>query len=109
MSKQNSLVIRVSNGEVREKAVMKGSPEIVVKDVITSSLPKWDPRKSDLLVSKYDLGSDDRVRVYIISFKGEWRGDNYVESEVLAVMPYAGDDAYVEEVIDSLREYTKTG
>ncbi len=109
MDRLNSLVIRVSKGEVLEKVVMEGSPELIVKEVITSSLPKWDPRKSDLLVSKYDLGSENGVRVYVISFKGEWRGNNYIESEVLAVMPYTGDDAYVAEVIDSLREYTKTG
>jgi len=120
------LILRVENGEVKEKSVVEGDMHSVLKNTVVKALDYWDPTKSDLVVMRhsheiqvqlpltkeqYELYSRFNLRrlgdraaftipLYIVSYENEWRGEELVDTKIFVVSPYI--DERVEEEVTRL-------
>jgi len=120
------LVLRVENGEVKERTVVEGDLHAVLRSTVVKALDYWDPTKSDLVVMRhsheiqvqlpltkeqYELYSKFKLRrlgdraaftipLYVVSYENEWRGEELVDTKIFVVSPYI--DSRVEEEITKL-------
>ncbi|MEM0026575.1 MAG: DUF2286 domain-containing protein [Ignisphaera sp.] len=120
------LVLRAELGEIKEKNIVEGEFNNVLKDVVMKALNIWEPQKSDLIVMKhkheiniklpikkeqYDLYSQLNLRrkgdvatveviVYLVSFENQWIDDNIIDSKVFIVAPYI--DEFISEKVEEL-------
>ena len=120
------LVLRAELGEIKEKNIVEGEFNNVLKDVVMKALTIWEPQKSDLIVMRhkheisiklpirkeqYDLYSQLNLRrkgdvatvevtVYLVSFENQWIDDNIIDSKVFIVAPYI--DEFISEKIEEL-------
>jgi len=120
------LVLRAELGEIKEKNVVEGDFNNVLKDVVMKALSLWEPQKSDLIVVKhrheiniklpikkeqYDLYSQLNLRrkgdvatievlIYLVSFENQWIDNDIIDSKVFLVAPYIDD--FISEKIEDL-------
>lgn len=120
------LILRSELGEIKERSIVEGELNSVLKDVVIKALNIWEPQKSDLIVMKhkheiniklpikkeqYDLYSQLNLRrkgdvatievlVYLVSFENQWIDNNIVDSKVFIVAPYI--DEFISEKIEEL-------
>jgi Uncharacterized protein conserved in archaea len=125
-------VMRAELGEIKEKNLVEGDFNKVLKDVVVKALGLWDPQKSDLIIMKhrqeinvklpiskeqYELYSQYNLRrkgdyatfeipVYLISFENEWVDDSIFDSKVFVVAPYIDD--YCTEKVEELAKSITT-
>jgi hypothetical protein len=124
-------VMRAELGEIKEKTLVDGDFNKVLKDIVIKALELWDPQKSDLIIMRhkqeinvklpiskeqYELYSQYNLRrkgdyaafeipVYLISFENEWIDDSIFDSKVFVVAPYI-DDYCMEKVEELARSIT---
>lgn len=103
----STVVAHVELGELREHRVVESSVEDVVRNLLFEVLSLWDPRRSDLVVTREKL-SDIKpelveyrdIDVYIVSYDIEWRGDSVIDKRFFIVMKNLGEVS--TEVISEL-------
>jgi hypothetical protein len=125
------LIVQSEEGKVKEKQVIEGKLENVLKEVVVKALNFWDPRRSDLVVVKhkhevgvqlplkkeqYELYSQFNLRrvgdkavfeipIYVVSYENEWVEDGIRDSKVFVVAPYI-DDATASSIIELAESIT---
>lgn len=106
------IVARVELGELKESRTLEGTLEETVRKVLLEALALWDPRKSDLVVTrenlvdiKPELAEYRDARVYVISYDIEWRGENVVDRKFFVVMEDLGEVSM--EVIGELADLSR--
>lgn len=82
----------------------------VVKEVVVELLKTWDPERHDLIITRHESSElselKERVPVYVLSPSSEWRGEELVEREIIAVFPYVSEEL-TNEILETLTEYSK--
>lgn len=125
------LVIRAEEGEIKDRQIMEGELNSILKNVILKTLEIWDPVKSDLIIvrhkqeitirlpitrEQYEMYSQFNLKrkgdsasfeipVYLISFENQWIDDNIVDSKVFIVSPYI-DDYVAEKIVELAKNVT---
>jgi|YelNatPaOPRAMG01_1025707.scaffolds.fasta_scaffold23557_3 hypothetical protein len=106
------LVARIELGEVKDKKVVEGSVEEVVRSLMMDVLELWDPKKSDLVVTKEklsdikpELSDYGDVDVYVISYDIEWKDENVVDRRFFVVVKDLGNAS--SEVVEELATLSK--
>lgn len=101
------LIARIELGEVKDREVVEGNVEEVVRNLMVRALELWDPKKSDLVVTKErltdikpELSNYGDLDVYIVSYDIEWRDNNVVDRKFFVVMKDLGEVS--SEVIEEL-------
>ncbi len=109
----STVVARVELGEVRERRIVETSVEEAVRSLLFEVLGFWDPKASDLVVTRERL-SDIKpelaeqygdVDIYIVSYDIEWRGDVVVDKRFFVVMKNVG--GVVDEVLSELADLSR--
>jgi hypothetical protein len=119
------LVVQAEEGKVKDKQVLEGKLENVLKDTVIKALNIWDPQRSDLVVVKhkhevgiqlplkreqYELYSQFNLRrvgdkaifeipIYVVSYENEWVEDSIRDSKVFVVAPYI-DETTASSIIE---------
>ena len=125
-------IMRAELGEIKEKILVEGDLNKVLKDVVLKALELWDPQKSDLIIMRhkqeisvklpiskeqYELYSQYNLKrkgdyasfeipVYLISFENEWINDSVFDSKIFIVAPYI--DNYSMEKLEELAKNITT-
>lgn len=101
------LIARIELGEVKGREVVEGSVEEVVRSLMVRALELWDPKKSDLVVTrekladiKPELSDYGDLDVYIVSYDIEWIDSNVVDRRFFVVMKDLGEVS--SEIIEEL-------
>ncbi len=101
------LIARIELGEVKGREVVEGSVEDVVRSLMVRALELWDPKKSDLVVTrekladiKPELSDYGDLDVYIVSYDIEWIDSNVVDRRFFVVMKDLGEVS--SEIIEEL-------
>lgn len=101
------LIARIELGEVKGREVVEGSVEEVVRSLMVRALELWDPKKSDLVVTrekladiKPELSNYGDLDVYIVSYDIEWIDSNVVDRRFFVVMKDLGEVS--SEIIEEL-------
>lgn len=109
----STVVAHVELGELKEHRIVESSTEDTVRNLLFEVLALWDPRKSDLVVTreklsdiKPELVEHGDVDVYIVSYDIEWRDDSVVDKRFFVVMKNLGDAS--TEVISELVNLSRT-
>ncbi|MEM2208407.1 MAG: DUF2286 domain-containing protein [Sulfolobales archaeon] len=103
----STIVAHVELGELREQKLVESSVEDAVRNLLFEVLNLWDPRRSDLVVTrerlldiKPELAEYGDVDVYVVSYDIEWRDDSVVDKRFFIVMKNLGEVS--TEVISEL-------
>lgn len=96
----------LKNLEVRETTAIGD----VVKEVVAELLKTWDPDRHDLIITRHESSElskfKENIPVYVLSPSSEWRGEELVEKEIIAVFPYVSEEL-TNEILETLAEYSK--
>ncbi len=106
-------IARVELGEVRERRVVEASVEEAVRSLLFEVLGLWNPRESDLVVTKERLSTIKPelaelygdLDVYVVSYDIEWRDDKVVDKRFFVVVEDVGGVA--SEVVSELAELSR--
>lgn len=109
----STVVAHIELGELKEHRIVESSTEDAVRSLLFEVLNLWDPRKSDLVVTREKL-SDIKpelveyrdVDVYIVSYDIEWRDDSVIDKKFFVVMKNLGGVS--TEVISELVNLSRT-
>lgn len=103
----STVIAHIELGELKEHRVVESSAEDAVRNLLFEVLALWDPRKSDLVVTreklsdiKPELAEYRDVDIYIVSYDIEWRDDSVVDKRFFVVMRNLGEVS--TEVISEL-------
>lgn len=103
----SAIVAHIELGELKEHRIVESSTEDAVRSLLFEVLNLWDPRKSDLVVTreklsdiKPELAEYRDVDVYIVSYDIEWRDDSVIDKKFFVVMKNLGEVS--TEVISEL-------
>lgn len=94
----STVIARIELGELREHRTVEVSVEEAVRSLLFELMNLWDPRKSDLVITKEklfdikpELAEHGDVDVYIVSYDIEWRDDSVVDKKFFVVMKDLGE------------------
>ncbi|MEM4487033.1 MAG: DUF2286 domain-containing protein [Zestosphaera sp.] len=109
--KVKTVVAKIVEGDVENLEVREATGVgDVVKDVVVELLKTWDPERHDLIITRHEASElselKERIPVYVLSPSSEWRGEELVEKEIIAVFPYVSDEL-TNEILRTLAEYSK--
>lgn len=108
-----TVVARIELGEVRERRVVEASVEEAVRNLLFEVLGLWNPKASDLVVTRERL-SDIKPElverygdtdVYVVSYDIEWRDDVVVDKRFFVVLRDVGEAT--DEIISELAELSR--
>ncbi len=128
------IVVLSEEGNVKEKNVIEGSLDNVVRKVAEKALKMWDPLSSDFTVIKsflelrYRLPIDPdlydrllelglemmregnelivKLPVFTISFDNKWVDDTYMDRKMYVIAPVL-DDESIAQIVEYASEATK--
>lgn len=125
------LIVQAEEGQVKDRQVVEGSLENILKDVVVKALNLWNPHRSDLVVVKhkhevslqlplkreqYEMYSQFNLKrvgdkavfeipIYVVSYENEWVEDSIRDSKVFVVAPYV-DNTTASNIIELAKSIT---
>lgn len=113
MSALSTVIARVELGEVRERRVVEAPVEEAVRNLLFEVLGLWNPKESDLVVTRERLSSIKPelverygdIGVYVVSYDIEWRGDVVVDKRFFVIVEDLG--TATDEIISELAELSR--
>lgn len=107
------VIAHIELGELKESKVVEATLEEAVRMVLTEVLTLWNPRESDLVVTKEkvseikpELAEYRDIDVYIISYEIEWRGEEVIDKKFFVVLEELGEVSV--EVIKELANLSRS-
>ena len=110
-----TLVAHVVLGEVAEIRTIEEPVEKVLRDILVEVLELWNPRESDLVVTRERLSELEPELVerstgtepefYVVSYDIIWRDDEVIDRRFYVVMEDLGDVS--RQVVRELAELSK--
>jgi len=110
-----ALVAHVVLGEVAEVKTVDEPVERVLRDILVEVLELWNPRESDLVVTRERVSelkpelaerfAATELEFYVVSYDIVWRDDEVVDRRFYVVMEDLGDLS--RQVVKELAELSK--